>query len=65
MSTATFLLAVLFIIFIIFMIYSTILLYHWFKFAMNNTVATAVSISYMGMGFVLLFIMLTMATSLL
>jgi hypothetical protein len=65
MSTTTFLFILLFVIFIAFMIYSTILLYHWFKFAMTNTIATAAAISYMSMGFVLLFVMLTIASSLL
>ncbi|MCD5384617.1 MAG: hypothetical protein LRZ97_01735, partial [Candidatus Pacebacteria bacterium] len=62
MSTGTFLLITLFVTFIAFMIFSTILLYHWFKYAMSNIVATAASISYMGLGFVLLFVMLVVST---
>jgi len=47
------------------MIYSAILMYHWYKYAMSTPVAISASIAYMGIGFVLLFIMLTTASALL
>gem|GEM_PF-5935912 len=65
MQSTTFLFTFLIIAFVIFMIYSAILMYHWFKYAMSTPVALSASISYMGLGFVLLFVMLTVSTSLL
>ena len=63
MATATFLFVLLFIAFAAFMIYSAILMYHWFKYAMSNMVAMAASVTYMILGFMLLFVMLTVTTS--
>jgi hypothetical protein len=65
MQSPTLLFALLFVSFIVFMVYSAILMYHWFKYAMNTPVALLTSIVYMGIGFVLFFIMATSASSLL
>ncbi len=62
---ASLLFIILFVIFTIFMIYSAALMYHWFKYAKSTPVAISASIVYMGIGFLLLFIMATSASSLL
>lgn len=62
---ATSLVILLFIAFLIFLAYSGILLYHWFNYAMNTrTVLVAITL-YMGLGFLMLFIMTTALTVLL
>jgi len=62
---ATLLFILLFFTFVIFMIYSAVLMYHWFKYAMSTPVAISASLVYMGIGFVLLFIMVTASSALL
>jgi hypothetical protein len=57
--------AILFIAFLIFIAYSALLIYHWFKFAMNTRAALMASIIYMSSGFILIFVMLVTASSLL
>ncbi len=64
LASPTFLFMLLFSIFAIFMVYSAILMYHWFKYAMNTTAATAISVVYMSSAFVLFFIMIIVSSSL-
>jgi len=62
---ATLLFVLLFVVFAIFMLYSGALMYHWFKYAKSTPIAMSASLVYMGVGFLLLFIMITAASSIL
>ncbi len=65
MQISALLFILLILIFIIFMVYGAVLMYHWFKYAMSTIIAIYASMAYMGIGFVLLFIMITSVSSIL